>query len=289
VINTIQNQHTMNGLFLNTPLNLAFRFQKEVESAIQKGTDIKSVFNFFEKKEVPMTVPFNQIFTENISGMPSKNSKGLVGIVPLIGFLQRNESYWSSSYETFARQIRDFANNPEVMAIVIKAHTPGGGADGNYIAADAVGSCKKTILSHTSYCFSAGYMSICPSKKIVLDNQAASSIGSIGSLYIHTDYSKQLEKDGVSMKIFRAKGSEKKALVNGIEPLTDELESKIQSAVDDCRTEFVGYVNRSRRGVIKSEALSGDEFNRKEALAYGLVDAVGSFEWTLQEAVRMAM
>lgn len=213
----------------------------------------------------------------------------MVGIVHVMGFLQRGESYWSTSYEGIARQIREFDNNPEVLATVLKVHSPGGTSDGNYISAEAVASAKKPILAHTGYCFSAAYMSICSADKIVLDNQAASSIGSIGSLYIHSNYSKQLEQQGVQMKIYRAKGSEKKALVNSIEEMTPELEEKIQSMVNDCRNEFVGYVNRGRRGKIKLEALTGDEFNRTEALSYGLADATGSFQWTLQEAVRMGL
>lgn len=278
----------MTGLFVNSPLNIAFRFEQELENALRTGKDIASVMSFFAKKPLPELIPTQSIFPQN-APPGIKNGKGMVGIVHVLGFLQRAESYWSTSYEGIARQIREFDNNPDVMATVLKVHSPGGTSDGNYIAADAVAGAKKPVLAHTGYCFSAAYMTACPADMIVLDNQAASSIGSIGSLYIHSNYSKQLEQDGVKMTIFRAKGSEKKALVNGIEELTPELEQKIQSMVNDCRNEFVGYVNRGRRGKIKSDALTGDEFNRNEALSLGLADATGSFQWTLQEAVRMAV
>lgn len=278
----------MTGLLINSPLNLAFRFEHELENALRSGKDIASVLSFFAKKPLPEIISAQNLFPTNApAGL--KNGKGMVGIVHVLGFLQRGESYWSTSYEGIARQIREFDNNPEVLATVLKVHSPGGTSDGNYISAEAVASAKKPILAHTGYCFSAAYMSICSADKIVLDNQAASSIGSIGSLYIHSNYSKQLEQQGVQMKIYRAKGSEKKALVNSIEEMTPELEEKIQSMVNDCRNEFVGYVNRGRRGKIKSEALTGDEFNRTEALSYGLADATGSFQWTLQEAVRMGL
>lgn len=278
----------MTGLFINSPLNLAFRFEQELENALRSGKDIASIMSFFGKKPLPELIPTQSIFTTNApAGM--KNGKGMVGVVHVMGFLQRGENYWSTSYEGVARQIKEFDNNPDVMSIVLKIHSPGGTSDGNYIAADAVASAKKPIYAHTAYCFSAAYMIACPADKIILDNQAASSLGSIGSIYIHTNYSKQLEQQGVQMKIFRAKGSEKKALVNSIEDMTPEVEQKIQLVTNDCRNEFVGYVNRGRRGKIKSEALSGDEFNRAEAISYGLADEVGSFSYTLQESVRAGL
>jgi protease-4 len=133
--------------------------------------------------------------------------------------------------------------------------------------------------------YSAGVLAISQCDEIIMENSVSAGFGSIGVLYVHMDQSGALEKAGVKPKIIRATKSVNKARVNGFEPLTEELEARIQAEADEAMVMFEGYVRRGRVGKLKSDdVFSGDEFNKKESVAYGLVDRTGS----LGDAIKAA-
>lgn len=209
----------------------------------------------------------------------------LIGIVSVYGALYRDGSY--DTYSRIAAQVRELDADPAIRSIVLRVHSPGGTADGCSYLADVIASCTKPVLAHGSKMLSAAYFIASPADAIVIDTSAAAQVGSIGCLLIHQDYSEALKNDGVSVRIFRANGSEQKAQANGYEPLSEAAAAQLQKVVDDCRAEFVGYVNRFRSGKLKSAALTGLEFSQKEAIQFGLADHIGSFEWTLKKAATL--
>jgi protease-4 len=121
-----------------------------------------------------------------------------------------------------------------------------------------------------------------------MEDSVTSEVGSIGVLLVYTDYSKYLEKEGMVVTIFRADGSEDKALMNGIEPLSSELIAEIKSSLNDCRKVFLGYVKRGRVGKLQSdEVFSGKMYGKKDALRLGLVDGIGSLSDAVKRARKM--
>ena len=286
----------MQSQIINQYLNLAFRFESELRAAIESGREIEKILSGFGSANTNSTAQPKEIgsFANYHNGVvsysPSKiNISGArtVGVINIYGVLSKFDSWCGVSYDAIARKIREYDQDPEIASMVLRVHTPGGSADGNYIFAEAVASAKKVVVVHTSYNYSAGYFGSCPADAIVLDNNAASGIGSIGSMYIHADYTKNLENDGVKVIMFRADGSEQKAIVNPYETLTEAAIQQIQDQVNDCRNEFVGYVNRFRRGKVKSEALTGAEFTRKNAIAVGIVDYLGDISFAIDLSLRL--
>ncbi len=274
---------------INQPMYLRDSLFSVIERDLKRGASLEELLNNGKKKVECVFIPIGTVFsTSNVS--QNQNNK-LVAVIYVMGVMSRMGNYYSYGYEDVANQILRAKNNPDVVAIVLKVYSPGGTADGCSTVCDAIIDARKVkpVVSQTAFAMSAGYMIASQSTEIIMDSSAAAMVGSIGSQYVHIDESKSMEQQGYDVTIFRAKGSERKNLINGIEPLSEDATAKIQSLVDACQREFVGYVKRGRMGKnLSSDALTGDEFNAKEAITLGLIDKVGSYEMALQRAIQLA-
>lgn len=212
---------------------------------------------------------------------------GDVAVIPISGTMSR-DGYCGYGNEMVTKLIEVADDDKKTKAVVLKTNTPGGTVDSTEMLADTVKNFSKPIVAWTPYCASAGYFVNSQCDTIVMEDSVTSEVGSIGVLMVYTDYSKYLEKEGMAVTIFRADGSEDKALVNGIEPLSAELIAEIKSSLNDCRKVFLGYVKRGRVGKIESdEVFSGKMYGTKEALRLGLVDGLGSLSDAVKRARKM--
>lgn len=212
-------------------------------------------------------------------------------VLPIEGEMSRGGSWWGFGNDFLIRQLNAAATDPDYKGAVLKANTPGGTADSTPAFADAVANFAKVkpIVTHTAYCASAGYYVASQSHEIIMEDQAASQVGSIGTLLIYENYAENLKQEGISIEIMRAKGSEDKARVNWIEELTPEARAGLQALLDACQKEFAGAVKRGRAGKITSnEALTGKMYGVKEALKLGLVDATGDLQAAVKRVLTLA-
>jgi signal peptide peptidase SppA len=213
-----------------------------------------------------------------------KQGGGDVAVIPISGTMSR-EGYCGYGNEYITKLIEVAEKDSMTKAVVLKINTPGGTVDSTEMLADAVKNFSKPIVAWTPYCASAGVFVASQCDEIVIEDSVTSELGSIGVLMVYVDQSKYLEKQGLQVTIFRADGSEDKAQVNGLEPLTDEMKAEIKANLNACRKVFLGYVKRGRAGKIQSdEVFSGKMYKKKEALSLGLVDQIG----TLSDAVKRA-
>jgi protease-4 len=215
-----------------------------------------------------------------------KAGGGSVAVIPIDGPMARVGYCGIGGNEYVARILALAALDPNVKAVVLKMNTPGGTVDSTRMLADLVASFPKLIYVWTPFCASAGYYVASQSDMIWLEDQSVSEVGSIGVLMVYQDQSKALEKAGIDITIFRADGSEKKAQGNGIEPLTPAVKAQIQLSLNECRTEFLGYVRRGRAGKLTSDdAFSGEMFNQVKSQELGLIDRVGTLEACISHAL----
>ncbi len=271
--------------FFNTVMTIQATVFNQIFDLIMKGHTTADIMKTFGKKvESTSYTPSGK----HVGNALNQNQK-YIGVVTAAGVMMRYGTWYSYGYEDIAKQIRTSDNNPENIGTVFKVFSQGGTADGMIEVCDAVAACKKPIVGYTDFAMSAGYGMIAPCDEIVIGKGASSSVGSIGTQYLYINEEEYLKKVGLEYELIRAKGSERKNLVNSFEPLTEEARQKLQSTVDACRKEFVGVVQRGRLGKnLSSDALTGDEFTAKEALALGLVDSIGSFESALQKVVQLS-
>lgn len=216
-----------------------------------------------------------------------KAGGGEVAVIPISGAMSR-DGMCGYGNEYTARILEKADAYDTVKAVVLKINTPGGTVDSTEMLADTVKNFSKPIVAWTPYCASAGVFVASQADEIILEPSVTAEIGSIGVLMVYTDYSKYLEKEGMDVQIFRAEGSEDKALINGIEPLTDELKAEIQADLNACRKAFLGYVKRGRAGRLKSnEVFSGKMYKKEQAIQLGLADKIGSLNDAIKRARKL--
>lgn len=211
-------------------------------------------------------------------------------VIPVHGEMSRS-GYWGFGNDFYMRQLYAAAKDPDYKGAVLNFDTPGGTADSAGAFAQAVADFKKSkpILAQTAYCASAGVLVASQTNEIMIEDQAASSMGSIGTLLIYENYTEYLKQQGISMEIMRAKGSEDKARVNWIEELTPEARAGLQALLDACQKEFVGFVKRGRAGKITSdEVYTGKMYNAADAIKLGLADSKGSLSDAVGRVLELA-
>lgn len=182
-----------------------------------------------------------------------------------------------TSYQGLQAQIAMARKSPQVKGVVFEYDSYGGEVSGAFETAAALAQLsreKPTISILTDFAYSAGYLLASQSRQIVLPRFGGT--GSIGVIMIHADYSQALEQEGVRLTIIRS--GEKKAEGNPYEPLGSETAEKWQRQADVMRTEFAGVVAQGRsKRISKAKALATEAgvFDASEAVAMGLVDAIG--------------
>jgi signal peptide peptidase SppA len=109
------------------------------------------------------------------------------------------------------------------------------------------------------------------------------TVGSIGVVAVHKDYTKALENEGIKATVLRS--GEFKALGGPYEPLTDKAKAELQSKMDKLNELFVNHV-AERRGVspavVDSRMGQGREFIGAQAQAVGLIDGITSLDKLVQ-------
>jgi len=218
----------------------------------------------------------------------AKRTGGEVPIIPVIGSLSRY-GYCSWGYEDLAGLIQAADRMGTTKGVVLEMNTPGGGVDGLKAAAEAVRQMSKPVVVWTPFCASAGYFLASQADEIIIEEQSVSEIGSIGVIMIYANQAKALEKAGIEVTIFRSEGSDKKAPLNGIEPLSEETTAEIQASLNEAKREFHGYVKRGRVGRLASDKwTSGEMFGYKAAIKEGLADRSGSLQTAVSRVLQLS-
>lgn len=208
---------------------------------------------------------------------------GAVAIIPIEGSLIQKgtfigQSSGETSYEGLRTQIMIAMRSPKVRGVVFEIDSFGGEVNGAYETAElvmALAKAKPTIAILTDYAFSAAYLLASQCRQIIAPEFGGA--GSIGTIILHADYSEHLAMDGVKVTIIRA--GEKKARGNSMEPLPDDVHDKWQAQAEVARVKFAEFVGKGRgprftkAKAMKTEA---EAYNSQEALALGLIDAIGN-------------
>ena len=213
--------------------------------------------------------------------------EGSVCVVPVIGAMSRyGECNWGAEDLGGILKAADKLNS--ISAHLLKVDGPGGTVDGTGSLADVVAGLTKPVVVWTPFAASAHYYVASQADEIWMEDQSVSEVGSIGVLMVYVDQSAALAKAGYSPTIFRADGSTDKALVNGIEPLTDAVKADITAQLNAARREFVGAVRRGRGQRLQSdEVFTGKMYGPKQALSLGLADRTGTLEQAIRRAAQL--
>lgn len=225
-------------------------------------------------------------------GLPSLwQSHGDVAVLNIEGSLISGTAgfmriFGALGYGDIQEALGEIAADKNTKAVLLNIDSGGGHVDGVEDAGDAIRALdsSKPVLSYTGGTMgSAAYWLGSSARSIAAARTA--QVGSVGTLIVHMERSKQLADAGVKPTVVRY--GKYKALANSVEPLSEEGKKELQSLADEAGSLFVEYVS-GRRGMsaekFQATAGEGRVFMGRQAKEVGLVDHVSN----LTAAVNLA-
>jgi signal peptide peptidase SppA len=218
---------------------------------------------------------------------------GNVAVIPVEGTLVHKGAWVDSysgetSYQGLQTQIRRAAARPDVKGVAFEVDSFGGEVSGAFETADMIADlsqAKPTIAILTDYALSAGYLLAAAAGQVVMP--AHGGAGSIGVIALHADYSAQLAQKGIKVTILHA--GARKADGNPFSALPDEVAARWQASLESARRSFAEAVGRYRGARFAADralATEAQDYAGADALALGLVDALGPGNQAFEAFVR---
>jgi signal peptide peptidase SppA len=224
------------------------------------------------------------------SRKPSRSGSGggAVAVIPVYGVIMPRADLFmeisgGTSLATFASQLRQSVDDPQVGSILLDIDSPGGSASmlPETAALIRAANAKKpvTAVSNTMAASAAYYLASQAGEVVV---SPSSLTGSIGTFLAHEDVSGMEEKLGVKTTLIAA--GKYKVEANEHQPLSEEARAALQAIVDDFYGQFVADVAKGR-GVSVDDVRNGFGEGRvvtaKDAVRLGMADRVATFDATL--------
>jgi signal peptide peptidase SppA len=170
-----------------------------------------------------------------------------------------------------------------VKGVMLNIDSPGGEVSGAFDLADTIAGYKKKkkIAAYAGDMMaSAAYLIGSQAVKVYASQTA--SVGSIGVLMAHTDYSVAMENEGIKVTLIHS--GKHKVEGNPYQSLDSKVKDKIQGELDGLREKFAAAVatgrKKSKEDMMATEAAI---YSAEEAVSVGLVDSVMSFDQAIAD------
>jgi capsid assembly protease len=223
------------------------------------------------------------------TGLPYKRTADGVAIITITGSLI-NRGAWlgassgETSYEGIQHQVATAERDPRTKAALFDYETPGGEAVGAFETAARIrelSAKKPTVAVANGMMTSAAYALASAANRIVAT--PTSLVGSIGVVMLHADYSRALDKKGVTPTLIFAGAH--KVDGNPLEPLTAGVRDDLQREVNQYYDLFVDTVASGRRLISPASirATEARTYVGRDAVEARLADDIGTFDDVLAD------
>ncbi|MBS4015977.1 MAG: signal peptide peptidase SppA [Candidatus Latescibacteria bacterium] len=182
--------------------------------------------------------------------------------------------------KSIVRQLKNYTKNPLIKGILIRIDSPGGGVAASQEiyteVKNAKAKGKKIVVSMGAVAASGGYYIACPADIIVAN--PGTLTGSIGVIMQFPIVDELLKKVGVRFETVKSR--EHKDIGSPFRTLTDKERKLLDEMTTDIYNQFIEAIEQNRnlpREKILPYA-DGRIFSGQQALSYGLVDSLGSYE-----------
>lgn len=178
------------------------------------------------------------------------------------------------------RQLKALENNSQVRGILIRVNSPGGVTSPSHEIYDEIRRIRDKglpiIVSMGALAASGGYYVSAPATTIVANPQTLT--GSIGVIMEFPVLKGLMEKVGVKVEVVKSRVH--KDIGSPFRDMTDQDRELLQDVVADAYDQFVSIVSTERK--IPEDSVrafaDGRIMTGRQALAFGLVDTLGTFE-----------
>lgn len=210
-----------------------------------------------------------------------------IALIPVIGPLTKYGGLCSYGMQHYQGMINRANASANIAGIVLIMDTPGGTVDGTPEFGLTVRHSQKPVgVFGDSMVASAGLWIASQAVTIVGNKNNPTEFGSIGVLMVLPNHQNEIAAGRLpQMEIFRAKQSTEKALVNSIEPITDEGRKEIIAELTELADTFIATVKDGRGEKLNADTdgiFSGRMFDTKTSKKAGLIDEIG----TLHTAIK---
>lgn len=214
---------------------------------------------------------------DTYGSMASVNIKG--SLIAQSSWLSR--MFGMTGYDEIQNAVTAAAQEPGIDNILLDIDSPGGSVNGVSETGSIIRAIDENVMPVSAFTggqmSSAAYWLGSSAREIHATEMA--SIGSIGVIAVHQEYSKAMEKEGVKPTVFTA--GKYKGIGNPYEPLSASDKTYIQEKVDGAYGFFVNAVAENRgltADYVKENAANGKDFFATEAIGVGLIDRINSFQ-----------
>lgn len=265
-------------------------YENAVKSAIQ--ADLFKVNLLGYAQELPKNLLKAADYSYEKAWIDYLSMKGNVPVIPIQGTMSRgwtNDNMFSNTF--LISLLKKVAEDTSKTGAILRYNSGGGTVDSTDELAAAVAALAavKPVVSHVTMCASAALWSASPSTEIMMASSPLAKIGSIGTMYIHTNVSKQLIAQGLDVTIYRSNGSTDKAKLNPIEPIDAKTEAAIYADLNAANRAFKSGVRAGRGAKLTSDAIwTGDIYNAQDGINYGLADSQGDLEKAYKRVLQLS-
>ncbi len=222
---------------------------------------------------------------EKLGGEDTANRIAIIQVTgPIFG--SGNSYYGTGMLYNLSCQLKHVAKDKTVKAVILHIDSPGGSVSASDIIYNEVEklkkSGKKVIVYVGQLCASGGYYIASPADYIVASPTAL--VGSFGVIMQHVEVTGLLEKIGVVVDPL--KSTDSKDIGSPFKKMTPEEKEYFDHILTAFHQRFIGIISKGRNLPLEQVAklADGKVYLASEARDYGLIDEVGYFQSSLDEA-----
>lgn len=213
---------------------------------------------------------------------PSKAPKDSIAVMSIQGVITKYDQFCGNAGMLTKAALFDAAmDNPNIKGIILSFDTGGGDGMATELFSTKIKKASKPVVAYINgTAASAGYWLASSASHIIIDGQT-SEVGSVGTYVTIRDFKERLKAMGITERRIYAPQSKLKN-----KAYEDALKGEDEAMLADLasfNSFFIDAVKANRSGKLSSnkEIFQGAMFYAKDALAEGMVDAIGDFQSAL--------
>lgn len=267
--------------------------KKSVEDFIPAIQSLLSVSEEFGHPPVEsdLQITFSR---DQSSGLPVANvNNQSIALIPVIGPLSKYGDLCSMGMQDYQGMINRANVSPTIDGIVLIMDTPGGTVDGTPEFGLSVKNSQKPVgIFGDNMVASAGLWIASQASVIVGNKNNPTEFGSIGVLMALPNYKNVMDAGNApTVEIFRAAQSTEKAMVNVIEPISEDSRAMVQKDLNSMADQFISTVKAGRGDKLNAKAdglFNGRMFDVYDSKKNGLIDSIGTLQTAVNKVAELA-